>query len=42
MSGFDAPNFTITYVIAGDTLRIGTSWDGEFATETDPLVYHRK
>lgn len=42
MSGFDAPNFTITYLIDGDTLRIGIGWEGEFATETDPLVYHRK
>jgi hypothetical protein len=42
MSGFGDPNFTITYLIDGDTLRIGTGWEGEFATDTDPLVYHRK
>jgi hypothetical protein len=42
MGGFDSPNFTITYLIDGDTLRIGTGWEGEFATDTDPLVYHRK
>jgi len=42
MSGFDAPNFTITYLIDSDTLRIGTGWEGEFATETDLLVYYRK
>jgi hypothetical protein len=42
MSGFDAPNFTFTYRIDGDTLQIGTGWEGEFATETDPLVYYRK
>lgn len=42
MSGFDAPNFTITYLIDGDTLRIGLGWEGEFATETDSWVYHRK
>ncbi len=41
MRGFDAPNFTITYLIDGDTLRIGVGWE-EFAAETDLLVYYRK
>ena len=42
MRGFDAPNFNITYLVDGDTLRVGVGWDEEFAAETDPLVYHRK
>ena len=41
MRGFDAPNFNITYLIDGDTLRVGLGWE-EFAAETDPLVYYRK
>jgi hypothetical protein len=42
MSGFDAPNFNITYKVNGDTLQIGVGWDTEFTTDVDPLVYHRK
>ena len=42
MRGFDAPNFNITYLIDGDTLRVGLGWDEEFAAEADPLVYYRK
>jgi len=42
MSGFDAPNFNITYLVDGDTLHVGVGWDEEFAADTDPLVYHRK
>lgn len=42
MSGFDAPNFNITYKIDGETLQIGVGWDSEFAVDVDPLVYHRK
>lgn len=42
MRGFDAPNFNITYKIEEDTLQIGVGWDEEFATELEPLVYHRK
>jgi len=41
MRGFDAPNFNITYLIDGDTLRVGLGWE-EFAAETDPLLYYRK
>jgi len=41
-AGFDAPNFTVTYVIENDTLRIGVGWEGEFASEIDSLVYYRK
>ncbi len=42
MRGFDAPNFTITYLIDNDALQIGVGWDEEFAAGTDPLVYYRK
>jgi hypothetical protein len=42
MRGFDSPNFTITYLIEGDTLRIGMGWEDQFATETEPLIYYRK
>ena len=41
-AGFDSPNFTITYVIENDTLRMGIGWEGEFASEVDTLVYYRK
>jgi hypothetical protein len=41
-AGFDSPNFSVTYVIENDTLRIGVGWEGEFASEVDPLVYYRK
>jgi hypothetical protein len=40
--GYDSPNFTITYLIEGDTLRIGIGWEDQFATETEPLIYYRK
>lgn len=40
--GYDSPNFNVTYLIEGDTLRIGIGWDDQFASEADPLVYHRK
>jgi hypothetical protein len=42
MHGFDSPNFNITYKVDGDTLQIGVGWDTEFATDVEPLVYHRK
>ena len=41
-AGFDAPNFTVTYVVENDTLRIGFGWEGEFASEVDSMVYYRK
>ncbi len=41
-AGFDAPNFTVTYLIENDTLRIGIGWEGEFASEVDSVVYYRK
>jgi len=40
--GFDSPNFTVTYQIENDTLRIGVGWEGEFASEVDSMVYYRK
>ena len=41
-AGFDSPNFTVTYVIENDTLRIGFGWEGEFTSEVDSLVYYKK
>ena len=41
-AGFDSPNFTVTYVIENDTLRIGMGWEGEFASEVDATMYYRK
>jgi hypothetical protein len=40
--GYDSPNFTITYLIEGDTLRIGIGGEDQFTTEMSPLVYYRK
>jgi hypothetical protein len=42
MRGFDSPNFTVTYLVVGDTLRIGFGGEGQFEKETGPLVYYRK
>ena len=41
-AGFDSPNFTLTYVIENDSLRIGFGWDGEFANDMDTMVYYRR
>ena len=41
-AGFDAPNFTVTYVIENDFLLIGIGWDAEFASEVDTMVYYRR
>jgi len=40
-AGFDSPNFTVTYVIENDTLRIGIGRDEKFASEVDSLVYYK-
>lgn len=40
--GFDAPTYTLTYQINGDTLQIGRGTETEFVTELDPLIYKRK
>jgi hypothetical protein len=40
--GFDSPGFTITYRLEGDTLQIGIGWDGNFATELEPIIFTRK
>lgn len=41
-AGFDAPNFTVTYLIENNTLRIGVGWEGEFASKVDTMVYYRR
>ncbi|MBL8078079.1 MAG: hypothetical protein JNM55_08975 [Anaerolineales bacterium] len=41
--GFDAPTYTLTYLITGDTLQIGRGTETEFTTELDPqLLYQQK
>jgi hypothetical protein len=40
--GFDAPTYTLTYKIDGDTLQIGRGDETEFTTDLDPTIYYKK